>query len=212
MTYLFDFDGTLVDSMPTFCAVMKRILDENGIPYGDDLIKTVTPLGYGGTADYYITLGLSMEKADILALMNEYAKDDYLFRIPLKASVKDTLLALRARGDSLNVLTASPHAVLDACLERVGVFELFDNVWSSDDFPIPKSNPEIYRIAAARMGTEVEKILFLDDNLGACTAAKSAGARVCGVFDPTSEGYEAQMRQSLDGYIRSFDELLSLKI
>ena len=28
-TYLFDFDGTLVDSMPTYVDVMKRILDEN---------------------------------------------------------------------------------------------------------------------------------------------------------------------------------------
>ena len=30
-TYLFDFDGTLVDSMPTYAALMLRILDENGI-------------------------------------------------------------------------------------------------------------------------------------------------------------------------------------
>ena len=32
-TYLFDFDGTLVDSMPSFISVMLRILDENGIKY-----------------------------------------------------------------------------------------------------------------------------------------------------------------------------------
>ena len=32
---LFDFDGTLVDSMPTFVAVMLRILDENNIKYED---------------------------------------------------------------------------------------------------------------------------------------------------------------------------------
>ena len=47
--YLFDFDGTLVDSMPTFVSVMKRILDENHIPYGDDLIKIITPLGYANS-------------------------------------------------------------------------------------------------------------------------------------------------------------------
>ena len=48
--YLFDFDGTLVDSMPTFVGVMLRILDENGIKYGSDIVKIITPLGYIGTA------------------------------------------------------------------------------------------------------------------------------------------------------------------
>ena len=36
--------------MPTFVSVMLRILDENAISYGDDIVKTITPLGYKGTA------------------------------------------------------------------------------------------------------------------------------------------------------------------
>jgi uncharacterized membrane protein len=52
-TYLFDFDGTLVDSMPTYISAMLRILDENNIAYGDDIIKIITPLGVNGTAEYY---------------------------------------------------------------------------------------------------------------------------------------------------------------
>lgn len=55
-TYLFDFDGTLVDSMPTYISAMLRILDENGITYGDDIIKIITPLGVNGTAEYYLQL------------------------------------------------------------------------------------------------------------------------------------------------------------
>ena len=48
--YLFDFDGTLVDSMPTFTALMLRILDEHNVEYDESIIKTITPLGYVGTA------------------------------------------------------------------------------------------------------------------------------------------------------------------
>ena len=51
--YLFDFDGTLVDSMPTYVSVMLRILDENNIKYGEDIVKIITPLGFVGTAKYY---------------------------------------------------------------------------------------------------------------------------------------------------------------
>ena len=58
-TYLFDFDGTLVDSMPVFGGVMLKILNEYGIKYGDDILKTITPLGYVGTAKYFIGMGLN---------------------------------------------------------------------------------------------------------------------------------------------------------
>ena len=53
-TYLFDFDGTLVDSMPTYISAMLRILDDHGIPYEKDIVKIITPLGFIGTAEYFI--------------------------------------------------------------------------------------------------------------------------------------------------------------
>ena len=59
-TYLFDFDGTLVDSMPTYVSSMLRILDENHIPYEKDIVKVITPLGMAGTAEYYIHMGLDV--------------------------------------------------------------------------------------------------------------------------------------------------------
>ena len=127
--YLFDFDGTLVDSMPSFISVMLRILDENGIEYGNDIIKTITPLGYLGTARYYVSLGVSLSEEELVSKMNEYALEDYTYRILAKSNVVEVLNELKARGASLNVLTASPHAALDPCLRRLGIFDIFDNVW-----------------------------------------------------------------------------------
>ena len=116
--YLFDFDGTLVDSMPTFCAAMIRILDENHITYGPDIVKIITPLGVNGTADYYINdLGLKMPKDQLILLMKEYMLDAYYHTIPAKNNVICVLKELKHRGASLNVLTASPHITLDACLK-----------------------------------------------------------------------------------------------
>ena len=53
-TYVFDFDGTLVDSMPSFIAGVLKVLDEYSVKYNDDIIKIITPLGFLGTAEYFI--------------------------------------------------------------------------------------------------------------------------------------------------------------
>jgi len=207
-TWLFDFDGTLVDSMPTYInAVMLRILDENGISYGEDIVKIITPLGYRGTAEYYVQLGLQMSVEQIMAKMTEYAQHEYAHNVQAKPNVAEALRQLKARGDDLNVLTASPHSMLDPCLKRLGLYDLFRNVWSCDDFSTTKADPAIYRMAAEKMGVPVGEVWFLDDNLNADTTAKQAGMRVCGVYDESSKEYEGEMRAVADAYIYDFAEL-----
>ena len=210
MHYLFDFDGTLVDSMPTYISVMLRILDEHGISYEDDIIRIITPLGYVNTAKYYVTLGVPLSEEQIVEKMNAYAEAEYAHRVMAKDHVIDVLRALKARGDDLNVLTASPHLMLDPCLERLGIYDLFSNVWSCNDFGTGKSDPEIYRMAAKKMGVAPEDVIFLDDNINDDKTAKSAGMRVIGVFDESSRKDEAAIRAIADGYIHDFSELLAL--
>lgn len=206
--YLFDFDGTLVDSMPTYGALMIKILDENKIKYRDDIIKIITPLGFVGTAKYFIELGLDMKEEDIIAKMNEYAIDAYTHRIEAKPTVIDTLHELKKRGHSLNVLTASPHVTLDPCLKRLGIYGLFDNVWSCEDFGTTKADVKIYHMAADRMGAQVDDVIFLDDNFNADKTAKAAGMTVYGVYDDSSSEYVEEIKSLTDRYIYSFSELL----
>lgn len=208
--YLFDFDGTLVDSMPTYVSVMLRILDENGVAYGSDIVKIITPLGYKGTAEYFVRLGVPLGVEEIVAKMTEYARYEYANNVQAKAHVVDVLRRLKARGDSLHVLTASPHTMLDPCLKRIGIYDLFENVWSCDDFSTTKADPEIYKMAAEKIGLPVGEIWFLDDNYNADKTAKQAGMLVCGVFDESSAEYEEEMKGVTDAYIHDFSELPSL--
>ncbi len=208
--YLFDFDGTLVDSMPTYVSAMLRILDENGIEYADDLVKIITPLGLHGTADYYIKMGVNKSREEIIMQMKEYMYEEYLYNIPAKENVIEVLKSLKEKGAKLSVLTASPHVTLDPCLKRLGIFDLFDNVWSCDDFSTTKADPQIYVKAAEKIGERVEDILFLDDNYNADVTAKSAGMQVCAVYDESSKDYIDEMKAAADYYIYNFAELLDL--
>ena len=210
-TFLFDFDGTLVDSMPTYVSVMLKILDENGISYADDLIKTITPLGTEKTAEYFVeTLNVPLSKEKLIERMGMYAIYEYENNIVTKKNVTEVLRKLRARGDDLNVLTASPHITLDPCLKRNGIFDLFTNIWSCDDFNTTKADPDIYVRVAEKLGKPINEIIFLDDNYNADACAKSAGMIVCGVYDESSREFVDDIKRVTDYYIYDFEELLKL--
>ena len=208
-TYLFDFDGTLVDSMPYFVGVMLRILDENNIKYDEDIVKIITPLGYRGTAEYFRKLGLRHSTEELMAQMQNYAHEAYTNVIGAKDRVIETLKQLKKSGDGLNILTASPHSALDPCLKRLGIFDLFDNVWSCDDFNMTKANPEIYRLAAERIGKNVSEIIFVDDNVNAIKTAKDGGMIAYGIYDKSSEDFLDEMKSTADLYIENLADLLS---
>lgn len=210
-TYLFDFDGTLVDSMSTYSGIMLRILNDYKITYEEDIIKKITPLGFKGTAKYYVeVLKLKATEEELIRLMTDYAIYEYSNNIPAKSNVISVLKQLKKDGADLNVLTASPHDTLDPCLKRLGIFDLFTNVWSCEDFNTTKADPEIYKMAADKIGKSVEDILFLDDNYNADLTAKSAGMKVCGVYDRSSDEYTNEIKAISDHYIYDFKELPKL--
>jgi HAD superfamily hydrolase (TIGR01509 family) len=197
--------------MPAYVAVMLRILEENNIRYGNDIIKIITPLGYVGTAKYYVEqLGLGMTQDDLIETMNQYAYNEYAHNIQAKTNVIETLKKLKEQGADLYVLTASPHSVLDVCLKRLGMFDLFTAIWSCEDFGTTKADPEIYKMAAERIGKPIEDILFLDDNYNADKTAVSVNMKVCGVYDMSSEVYTEEIKRISDHYIYDFSELLDL--
>ncbi len=203
--YLFDFDGTLVDSMPCWSQKMLNILDETNTPRPKDIIKTITPLGDAGTAAYFRdVLGVGLTKEEMFAIMDAYALPRYRDEIPAKEGVAVYLRALRAGGCSLNVLTASPHRMLDPCLKRLGLYALFDNVWSCDDFGTTKSDPGIYLSAVSRMGCTPGETVFFDDNVHAVKTAACAGLGTVGVYDDSAADFAYEMKQTADRYIMTF--------
>ena len=108
--YLFDFDGTLVDSMPSWSEKMLNILRQTGVSYPADIIKILTPLGDKGSAVYFRdVLGVPLTEGEMYARMDSYALPKYRDEIVLKPGVEAFLRKSREEGITLHVLTASPH-------------------------------------------------------------------------------------------------------
>ncbi len=207
-TYIFDLDGTLADSMPIAVKLVLEYLEEYGISYPDNIVDVLMPLGFRGIADYYAaTMGVPKEPKEIFEDFQKRLLAAYSEVIPLKEGVRQTLLALKEQGARLNVLTASPHIFTDACLKHEGVYELFENVWSSEDFGLLKSNPQIYLEVAKALRMDVSQCTMVDDNVVVLKTAKSVGMKTVGVYDRFSK--ECEVRAAADAYVYSFDEILS---
>ncbi|MBR2460082.1 MAG: HAD family phosphatase [Clostridia bacterium] len=206
--YVFDLDGTLVDSMPYFSRGILSIADDAGIKYGDELIRILTPLGYVGGARYYIReLGVKDTEENIVRRIGERLVYEYSNNVVLKPGVGDCLRRLHAEGARLFVLTASPHLVTDVCLKRNGVYELFETVWSVEDFGLTKSDTRIFRRVAEAIGCECGEINYFDDSLIALKNAKSAGYVTYGVYDAQTADEVELMKREYHRYVGSFTEL-----
>ena len=203
---IFDLDGTLVDSMGEWGKTMTDILDEEGISYPPDIVKILTPIGNVGSAKLFKEMGVKGTQEEIVARMQSYAYEAYSKRIVTKKGVKEFLLKLKRDGHILAVLTASPHITVDVCLKRNGVYDLFEKVFTVDDFKLTKSQPEIYRKAAQALGADISEITFFDDNLTALLTAKSAGLECVGVFDASSEADTARIKEECAMYLESFED------
>ncbi len=207
-THIFDLDGTLIDSMPYWSGAMLALLDEHHIAYPANIIEQITPLGNVGAVTYFRDeLGLIIRDEDAVKFIVETMLPHYRDSIPLKAGVLDYLHHLREAGCTLAVLTASPHITLDPCLKRNGIYDLFNEVWSCEDFGKVKSDPTIYTDVVTRLGTTVEDCVFYDDNIHAITTAKAAGLATVGVYDASGESFTDKLHATADRYIHSFEEL-----
>ena len=195
--------------MPTGVGIVLGFLDEKEIAYPDDIVTTLTPLGYKGSAKYiadHLTGGYQVEQ------IYEYFKAEtlraYGETIPLKAHVKETLEALKAKGYRLNVLTASPQLLTDVCMKRLQIYDLFENIWSIDAFGTTKADEGIYLEVARRLGVKPSQCIMADDNLNVLKTAKRVGMATVGVYDDSSKDVEVEMRQVADKYVVDFSELL----
>ena len=203
---IFDLDGTLIDSMPVWADRIYHLLDENKIAYPANILRTVAPMDNAAIADYLRDeLGLQMDAAEILARMQAFITADYR---PAKATVPETLIKLKKDGMRLHVLTASPHSLTDVCLKRLGLWTLFDTVWSCEDFSLPKTDTAIYLRVCKKIGAAPAACVFADDNLLALTTAKKAGLTVVGVADESDAADSESIRKIADWYVEKMEDIL----
>ncbi len=186
---IFDMDGTLVDSMPYWGNLASEFLQDRGLPPPTqaqrEAMKTMTVTESSAYLVEAFSLPCTPQQA--AAEMNHRMAEHYRSDVPLKPGVREYLMQLKASGVQMCVASATAQPLIEDCLERLGVAELFSFLLSCETVGAGKSRPDVYNTAAQRMGAAPKETAVFEDALLAVNTARAAGYFVVGVYDASGK-------------------------
>lgn len=204
---LFDFDGTLVDSMGMWGRVDMTIAERHGATVPPNFLDMLVPLSEEESAQCFLDHGCHGTVESIMQEINELANAEYADTIELKAGARTLVESLYARGIKLGLVTAATLERILPCLERHGLLGHFSLILTCDAAGLPKNDPAIYEKALGHLGVTAEQTVFFDDNLAAVATAKQAGLITVGVYDEHAAHRWEEMKRTADATLTSFEEL-----
>ncbi|MDD7795730.1 HAD family hydrolase [Clostridium sp. 'White wine YQ'] len=205
---IFDLDGTLIDSMWIWDELDKSYLESKGIVKPETLEDDINHLSFEQTAEYFRkTFNLSESVEEIMEEINSLAYENYKNNAPLKPGAIEFLTSLKEKGIKIAIATSNSSPLLDVALESNSISNYIDSITTTNEVDKPKSHPDVYLLAAKRLGVSPENCIVFEDILAAVEGAKSAGMKVVAVYDKYSEHQKPQLIQKADKYINSFNDI-----
>ena len=202
--FLFDLDGTLVDTAPDMAGALNRLRAENNLPalpYA--LIRPWVSHGAGALVKLGFGADIQAERLDALKqrYLAIYAAnlcvDSTLF-----PGMADVLKALSRQGRSWGVVTNKPAFLTEPLLAGLGLAT--PCIVSGDTLPVNKPDPAPVRHACALLGLSVEECVMVGDHKRDIEAARAAGSpSIAAAFgyiqhddDPHSWGADAVVQHA----------------
>lgn len=174
--YLFDCDGTIVDSMPLHYVAWQRALEEYNCPFPESQFYA-----WGGLpVDVIIERlnaehGLSMPAKELM-----HVKEGYYYEIieDLKAIPEVVEQVHKEHGNiPLAVVSGSPRESVEASLAGLGILDKFAVIVCAGDYVNGKPSPEPWLMAAEKLGVDPRKCLVFEDAQPGIDGALEAGMK-----------------------------------
>ncbi len=203
---IFDVDGTLLDTMDVWHDVDIQFLARRGIAYTADYGEHMAALYYERAAKYTIErFGLAETPAEVMAEWDELARDAYAKTSEVPGALA-YLRKLHAQGVRLAYATSGNDYLTVPTLEAHGMLELFSAGAYTKETGKDKSEPDVYLLAAERLGVPPEDCVVFEDVPRCIRGAKRGGFR--GVALETDPKDGEALRAEADYVMRDFLEEL----
>ena len=204
--YVFDLDGTLVDTKLDIARALQKVMGDAGFPKpGIDEVRKA--IGGGARKALFKLTGL--EDGALGPMLEEFAvayEEMCCDNTLVYEGAEELLNKLKALGAKLAVVTMKFRAPTHKILIHHGLFDLFDTVLTFDDLEKRKPDPDSLFMLRHRFNISPEDTLMVGDSMTDLDYAKAAGVDACAV----SFGYGVleDMRASSPRYlITGFSEM-----
>lgn len=182
---IFDLDGVIVSTDECHYRAWQRLADEQGIPFNRDINQRLRGVGRMQSLEIMLERAArsysDQEKLHLAERKNGYYLELIRELTPadLLPGVTNLLADLKSRG--VKIATASSSKNAPSILARIGLAGRFDATVDGNDITRSKPDPEVFLLAAQRLGVPAERCLVVEDAEAGIEAALAGGMRSLGV-------------------------------
>ncbi|WP_343385215.1 HAD family phosphatase [Candidatus Amarobacter glycogenicus] len=202
---MFDMDGVLVDGEPLHFETVNELLGREGKSISLEQYKP-----YMGTktgwADMIEDFQLSQPREHYSPIYRDLVLARYRERSEALPGALSVVTALRLSGQRLAVASSSIRPWVEACLDKIGLGSAFELLITGSEIENGKPDPEIYLLAAERLGVDPKACLAFEDAPAGIESARAAGMTVWAVRTEYTRGL------ALPGPDREFESLADVDI
>ena len=204
---IFDFDGTVFDSMHIWKGVKFQFFDRIGFVLSEEQQEEFKNLFLLDAIELAKTrFDLKMTDKELFNEFFTLIKEKYLADTEPKNDIIEFLEKLKAKGVKMGIATATGEPALEAVLEKFNMRHYFSEIYSTYTVGASKTEPKVYDVVLEKLGTEKQSTWVFEDALYAAKTAKKAGYNVVGIYDK-SELCQEELKNLVDIYIHNYNEL-----
>lgn len=206
---IFDVDGTLIDSMIVWTNSTFEFYKKRNLPFTEEEFDMFRSMTLTESLPYIKrTYNLKESVEEILEEFEGIILKEYKYNIPIKPYADIYLKQLKDDGVKLAVATSTKVRYCEAALSRLGILDYFDAFAYSDEVGVSKKEPDVYLLAASRIGVSPKDCTVFEDILTGIQTAKKAGFKTVSIYDALNTDETEFLKESSDRYITSWEELL----
>ncbi len=204
---IFDFDGTVFDSMHIWKGVKFQFFDRIGLVLSEEQREEFKNLFLLDAIELAKTrFDLKMTDKELFNEFFSLIKEKYLADTEPKNDIIEFLEKLKSKGVKMGIATATGESALISVLEKFNMLHYFQEIYSTYTVGASKTEPKVYDVVLNELGTEKQTTWIFEDALYAAKTAKKAGYNVVGIYDKSEPGQE-ELKQLVDIYIHNYSEL-----
>lgn len=206
--YIFDLDGTLIDSLQVWKNVGNCYLEKIGVKGESDLDHIMKNMSVSEASIYLKKhYSLCQSAEDIVRGIFAVVEQRYEEDIQLKPGVLEILESCYRKGYKMCVLTASSSTLANKVLQRLGVLDYFENIYSCQTLSLSKNNPQIYMKTIEKINIKNEECIVIEDALYAIESAKKANLYVKAIYDQENDADWTKICSIADESYQTFKEM-----